>query len=291
MLLELFTIIAPVAICALIGYIWSLRGFTFDVDQITRLVTYIGTPCLVFTTLTNVEIDPDTFTEMAVATATTIVLFTIVGAIILKMFGMNQQNYLPPMVWANMGNMGLPLCLFAFGAEGLALAITYFAVDVAMLFSFGVAFSAGAFSLKRFLQLPFIYAVIAALVFALGGFEVPRWIANTSELLGGLTIPLMLIMLGVSLAGLKVANMKRATALSALRLIMGFGVGWIVAYAFGFEGAARGVLIMQAAMPVAVYNYLFAMRYNRAPDEVAGMIVISTAMSFLTLPLLLWYVL
>jgi len=288
---ELFTIMAPVAICALIGYFWSLRGFTFDVEQVTRLVTYMGTPCLGFATLTNVGIDTETFSEMAMATAATIILFAVIGAIILKIAGMKQQDYLPPMVWANMGNMGLPLCLFAFGAEGLALAITYFAVDVAMLFSFGVAFSAGAFSLKRFLQLPFIYAVVAALVFALGGFDVPRWIASTTELLGGLTIPLMLIMLGVSLAGLKVSSMKRAASLSALRLIMGFCVGWVVAYAFGFEGAARGVLIMQSAMPVAVYNYLFAMRYNRAPDEVAGMIVISTAMSFLTLPLLLWYVL
>jgi len=291
LILELFTIIAPVTICALIGFVWTRMGYSFDVNQITVLVTYVGTPCLVFTTFIDVQIDPETFTEMALATVATIVLFTVIGAVILKTFGIGLQNFLPPMVWANMGNMGIPLCLFAFGQEGLALAITYFAVDAVMLFTFGVAFSAGAFSVKRFLKLPFIYAVIAALVFSMGNIEVPRWIANTSELLAGLTIPLMLIMLGVTLGSLKITGMKRTIALSSLRLIMGFGVGWIVAYGFGFEGAARGVLIMQAAMPVAVYNYLFAVRYNRAPDEVAGMIVISTLMSFLTLPMLLWYVL
>jgi len=288
---ELFTIIAPVTICALIGFTWTRLGYSFDVNQVTVLVTYVGTPCLVFSTLIDVKIDPETFTEMALATAVTVVLFAIIGAVILKLFKIGLQDFLPPMVWANMGNMGLPLCLFAFGQEGLALAITYFAVDVVMLFTFGVAFSAGAFSVKRFLKLPFIYAVAAALVFSMGDIEVPRWIANSSELLAGLTIPLMLIMLGVTLGSLKISGMKRTIALSALRLIMGFCVGWGVAEVFGFEGATRGVLILEAAMPVAVYNYLFAVRYNRAPDEVAGIIVVSTLMSFLTLPILLWYVL
>lgn len=291
MIIELLTIIAPVVICAIIGYVWCRKGLSFDVEQVTTLVTYIGTPCLVFATLTTVEIEQSAFTQMALGTAVTIIGFGVFGAIILRIFRLHLPTYLPPVVWANMGNMGLPLCLFAFGQEGLALAITYFAVDVVMLFTIGVAVSAGAFSLKRLLKLPFIYAVAAALVFMLSDMEVPRWIANTTNLLGGFTIPLMLIMLGVSLASLKIASLKRATAISVLRLVLGFAVGWAVTYIFGMEGTARGVMILQAAMPVAVYNYLFAMKYDREPGEVAGMIVISTVLSFLSLPALLLFVL
>jgi len=291
LIIELLTIIAPVVICAIIGFVWCKKGLSFDVDQVTTLVTYIGTPCLVFATLTTVEIEQAAFTEMALGTAVSVTAFGVLGAIILRIFRMHLPTYLPPVVWANMGNMGLPLCLFAFGPEGLALAITYFAVDVVMLFTIGVAVSAGAFSLSRLLKLPFMYAVAAALFFMWSGTEVPRWLANTAELLGGFTIPLMLIMLGVSLASLKVSSLKRATAISVLRLVLGFVVGWATAHAFGMEGAARGVMILQASMPVAVYNYLFAMRYNRAPEEVAGMIVISTLLSFATLPALLIFVL
>jgi len=290
-IIELLTILAPVIICAFIGYAWCRKGLSFDVDQVTNLVTYIGTPCLVFATLTSVEIEQAAFTQMALGTVFTIVSFGVFGAVILRLFHLHLPTYLPPVVWANMGNMGLPLCLFAFGEEGLALAITYFAVDVVMLFTIGVAVSAGAFSLTRLLKLPFIYAVGAALVFMVTGAEVPRWIANTTDLLAGFTIPLMLIMLGVSLASLKISSLKRATAISTLRLVLGFLVGWGVAALLGMEGAARGVLILEAAMPVAVYNYLFAMRYDRAPGEVAGMIVISTVLSFLTLPALLLFVL
>jgi len=290
-IIELLTIIAPVVICAIIGYVWCRKGLSFDVEQVTTLVTYIGTPCLVFATLTTVEIEQSAFTQMALGTAVSIIGFGVFGAIILRIFRLHLPTYLPPVVWANMGNMGLPLCLFAFGQEGLALAITYFAVDVVMLFTIGVAVSAGTFSLSRLLKLPFIYAVAAALVFMLTDMEVPRWIANTTNLLGGFTIPLMLIMLGVSLASLKIASLKRATAISVLRLVLGFAVGWAVTYIFDMEGAARGVMILEAAMPVAIYNYLFAMQYDREPGEVAGMIVISTVLSFLSLPALLLFVL
>ena len=79
--------------------------------------------------------------------------------------------------------------------------------------------------------------------------------------------------------------------ISLLRLGMGFAVGVAVATALGLEGTARGITIMQSAMPVAVFSYLFAVRYNRSPEEVASTVVISTVLSFLSLPLLLWYVL
>lgn len=291
MIIELLTIIAPVVVCAIIGYVWRKKGLPFDVDQVTTLVMYVGTPCLIFATLTSVDIEQEAFTEMALGTAVSIVGFGVLGAIILRIFNLHLPTYLPPVVWANMGNMGLPLCLFAFGQEGLALAITYFTVDVVMLFTIGIAVSAGTFSLLRLLKLPFIYAVAAALFFMRSDMEVPRWLANTTELLGGLTIPLMLIMLGVSLASLKVSGLRRATAISVLRLVLGFAVGCATAYAFGMEGAARGVMILEATMPVAVYNYLFAMQYDRAPEEIAGMIVISTLISFATLPALLIFVL
>ena len=101
----------------------------------------------------------------------------------------------------------------------------------------------------------------------------------------------MLMALGVSLATLKVRSIPRSVLLSVARLVMGFCIGFAMAEAFGLTGAARGVLILQSSMPVAVMNFLFASRYDRAPEEVAGMIVVSTVISFATLPLLLAVVL
>jgi predicted permease len=187
--------------------------------------------------------------------------------------------------------MGLPLCLFAFGEPGLALAIVFFAVSSMLQFTVGVGIAAGSADPRRLLRLPLIYAVAAALAVMATGAPVPAWLANTAELIGGLTIPLMLFALGVSLARLQIGSLRRSLALSLVRILggvaLGFGIGW----ALGLSDAARGVLAIQSAMPVAVFNYLFAQLYRREPAEVAGMIVLSTLISFATLPALLLLVL
>ncbi|WP_416900384.1 MAG: AEC family transporter [Minwuia sp.] len=119
------------------------------------------------------------------------------------------------------------------------------------------------------------------------GIELPGWIGNTLNVLGGIAIPLMLIALGVSLASLEARSLREGAIVAALRLFGGVGVGLAVAELLGLEGAARGVVIIQSAMPVAVFNYLFAATYEQRPGAVAGSVLISTAVSFLSLPLLL----
>jgi predicted permease len=120
---------------------------------------------------------------------------------------------------------------------------------------------------------------------------VPEWVNNATRLLGGITIPLLLITLGFSLARLKVANLGTSLFLALVRLAIGLAVGHAVVEILGLEGIARGVVILQAAMPNAVFNYLFAKQYDAEPEGVAGMVVVSTLLTFATLPLLLWYLL
>jgi malate permease and related proteins len=197
------------------------------------------------------------------------------------------HSYLPALMFPNAGNMGLPLCLYAFGQEGLTLAIVYFAVFSVAQFTIGASIAAGSASPGRILKLPLPYAVLLSLPFMATGTHLPDAVTNVLEVFAGITIPLMLLALGVSLAQLKVASLGRALVLALIRLGGGLAVGVLLAWALGFHGAERGVVIIQSAMPVAVFNYLFAQLYRRAPDEVAGAIVTSTAISFVTLPLLL----
>ena len=290
MLYQLFSVIAPVFVCAVIGYIWRKQGRAYDTAFVTTLVTNIGTPCLVFSTLIDSKMQTDAFLEMGAATAATTVAFYAIYYLFLKATKLSMKAFLSALVYGNTGNMGLPLCLLAFGDHGLALAIAYFTVNVLFLFTIGVAVPAGATSPGALLRLPILYATLGALVFMSTGWHVPDFVTNTARILGGLTVPLMLITLGVSLAGLGVKRLPRAAVLSAMRIGVGFLVGWGGAEVFGFEGVARGVLIVECAMPVAVFNFLFAERYNNQPEEVAGMVVISTLMSFATLPFLLAFV-
>lgn len=291
MLVQIFSIIAPVFVCAGIGYGWTRSGRTFDTDMVTTLMVYVATPCLVFSAMVNAGLTPAAFFATAGYAVLSLTVFAILGFVVLRAFSLPMAGFLPPLMFANTGNMGLPLCMLAFGDEGLGLAIAYFTVSAVGQFTVGPALAAGSISIKDSVRNPILYAVILAMFFMVDASKPPAWVNNTVDLIGGMTIPMMLITLGVSLGRLRVVSIKRGIWLSALRLAMGFGVGVGIAEVFGLEGALRGVVILECAMPVAVFNYLFAQRFDARPEEVAGMIMISTIMSMLTLPALLWYVL
>ena len=213
-----------------------------------------------------------------------------IAALVLRLMKLDVAAYIPGSIFPNNGNMGLPLSLFAFGEEGLALGISVFVISSLSNFTLGVALVSGRMTPKEIAKTPAIYVVMAALIFLVAGIEPPRWLANTTEIIGGMSIPLMLLALGVSLSRLKVRNLGNSLALAVLRLAAGFTIGLCLAWLFDLEGALRGVLILQCAMPAAVFNYIIAVRFERAPEEIAGLVVVSTVLSFLTLPLLLYVV-
>lgn len=155
----------------------------------------------------------------------------------------------------------------------------------------GVSFVSGSFSPKSLLKMPIIPATLLASVFLFTDLNVPTWLFNTTKLIGDLTVPLMLFTLGVSLASLQIAGLKTAVGLASLRLSMGFAVGLGIVWLLGLEGPAAGVVILQCAMPAAVFCYLFAQLYDQRPEEVAGLVIVSTFMGFAVLPGLLCYVL
>ncbi len=291
MMAQMFAIIAPVFATAGIGYVWGRLGRPYDVELVTSLVFLFGAPCLVFSTLLRFDVSLAALATVALAAALALACCLATSALALRAFRLPFHSYLPAVALPNAGNMGLPICLFAFGEAGLALAIGFFAVTSVTQFTLGVRIAAGELSARRLLGTPLIYALALALAFMLSDTEPPVWIANTTRLIGGMTIPLMLITLGVSLARLEIDSFRRSLALSLLRLGMGLVVGLAIAEALALDGVLRGVVVLQSAMPVAVINYLFAQRFRREPEEVAGMVLLSTTVSFATLPLLLLLVL
>lgn len=284
----LLDVVTPVAVCAAIGFGWARMKQPFDSQMVTRLVSNVGVPTLVFSTLVNVEVGGGLFMEMAAAAFLTSVFFFAAGYAVLKLTGMSVRTYLNPIAFANTGNMGLPLCLLAFGEQGLALGIAYFVVNVILLLTVGIAVASNEYRLKDVLKRPFLYAVIAAAFFMTSEVEVPHAIQSTTTLLGNFSIPLMLITLGYSLATLQIVNIKRACLISFCRLGIGIPVGFASAALFGFTGAAYGTLVLMCSMPVAVITFLLAENYGADGRAVAGSVIISTLASFAIMPVLLW---
>jgi predicted permease len=287
---EILAIMVPVVLIAGLGVVWTQRGKDFDTTLITNLVYYFGAPALVFSTLSVIEFDA-ALGNFALAAIASFVGFAVLGAPILLALKMPVRTYLSTLMFPNMGNMGLPICLFAFGDAGLVLAVIYFSVAAVAHYTIGVWLLSGERTPTRLFKTPLVYAAGAALIFQGLGATPPGWLANTASLLGGITIPLLLLTLGVSLATTKVSHLIRGSGIAVLRLSIGFAVGLAISAAFGFTGVERGVVILECTMPVAVFSYLLASRFDRAPEDVAGAIAVSTGLSVITLPLILALVL
>ena len=288
---QLFAIIAPIIICAGVGYAWARKGIDYPVEFVTRLVMNIGAPCLILSSFSRSGIEIGKMAEISAATLAVLVLMAAVGGLLIRVMRLKLSTFLPSLLFPNIGNMGLPVCLFAFGKTGLALGLTVFLVIFTLQMSLGILLAAGRENLLGLVRQPVLWATAVAVGLVATGSSLPAWLDNTAGILGGATIPLMLVTLGVSLARLKVAEWKHSLLFGLVRVLGGFGLAVLVAAVMGLEGVDRGVLILQSSMPVAVFNYLLALRYQREPGEVAGMVVLSTLLAFALLPLVVSFVL
>lgn len=286
LVLALIPVLTPIAIAILAGVAWAHWGNPVDPGSMTQIILNVGTPCLVFSTLSTLSVPALELGVMALASVLLILTFLGSGWVLLRVTGLPTGVYLPPVVFGNLGNLGLPISLFAFGDAGLELALIMFATQSVLFFTIHFWLMSGQASALKMLKTPHIYAIAVALAFTLTDTNPPDWLTNTTDLLGGLTIPLMLVLLGVSLMRMKVVAFARPLLVVVLRLILGFAVAFGLCELLGLEGIARGVVTIACCMPGAVFNYLAAVKFDRSPGEVASYIVLSTVVVLLLLPVL-----
>lgn len=291
MFATLLPITGPVMVCILLGFVWKKLDWAYDSRMVTQLVMRVGAPCLVVSSLSRTPVSQDLLEQMLLVTLAMVVATAALAVVAVLLARQPLRTYLGPLLFPNAGNMGLPICLFAFGDAGLTLALAIFMVLSVLHFTLGIALVSGRSVFREMISNPIIYSIVLAVIMIYARIELPLWIGNAVDLLSEFTIPLMLLTLGVSLADMKLQTVGSSLYFSLARLLIGVGVGWGVAYLFNLQGVAKGVLILQSAMPVAVFNYLFAMQYNRDPQVVAGMVIISTLLSFALIPVLLVFLL
>lgn len=291
MLAELAGVLLPVFAIGALGYGWRKSGVPFEREFVTRLVMNIAGPCLIIDSLSGLSLPLDVVARMGLGGVAMFLATVIVCAGIITAARLPVRTFLPALAIGNTGNLGLSVCFFAFGQEGLGLAVAVFVANSIGQFTLTPMLQSGRSPWRTLVTTPVIYGAAIGSTLLVTGYELPAWIAGTVRLLGGLMIPLMLLALGNTLGGLKVARLSFASLWGLVRLAVGLLTAIAVAQMLGLEGLARGVLILQGAMPAAMFSYLFAARYDRAPDDVAGIVLMSTVFSFVTLPLVVAYAL
>ncbi len=291
MIQQLAGILLPVFIVTGVGYFWSRLGMPLERNSVTSLVLNVATPCLVLDSVSKLALPVSEFYTMLASAAALFVGAATLGLVLLRAFDLPALSFLPSLTFGNAGNMGLPLCLFAFGNPGLGLGAAVLLVAVVTQFTLAPVLQDRRPALRALFTTPVVYGSAIGVFLLVTGHRLPPWLDTTVGLLADIAIPLSLLTLGFSLAELRVERARISIALGAARLAIGFGVALTVAEIFGLEGVARGVLIIQGGMPTALVCYLFSARYDRDPEDVAGIVLVSTLLSAVTLPLLVSFAL
>jgi malate permease and related proteins len=258
------------------------------------MVMNIGTPCLFISVMSKVHVSVDAMGKMAFAFALALTFMALISFVIIRLMRLDMRAYLPVLIFPNNGNMGLPICLFAIGQEGLALALAPFMVMVLAQFTLGLFIVAPKESNNwqrcwTIIQHPIIISMLISILLLTQHWTLPLWIRNTVDVMGGFAIPLMMIMLGVSLARFRLTLWPKTLFFSLLRVIGGAAIGVLVCQWLNIVGNEAVVIILQMAMPMAVMNYVLALEYDRKADEVAAMVLMSTLVGFAFLPFLIFW--
>ena len=288
--LTVLNITAPVFILAFVGFVWVRLGYEYRVEFVTRLAMTLSVPCLIFVALMQTEADPGAIAALSLATLAAYGLVGVGCLILVKLGRLSIPMFLAPLIFGNTGNLGLPLALFAFGDVGLDYAVVIFAVMAVLSFTVGIWLVSGGGSPKNVVKEPTVAATILGAVFFWQGWETPQFLTNALDLIGQMAIPVMLITLGVAVARLETKAMVQAVILSVCKAGICVASGWYVGIWFGLDPVAAAVLILQVATPVAVTSYMLAEKYGTDAQPVAGLVVASTLLSVITLPLILAFV-
>jgi len=289
--LKLIDVLFPVFFVIGIGYYLGKKNPNINTDFITTFAGNVGTPAMIFYTITTTGVTLSVFTEYFIYALIIIGGFSLVGILFLLILKKDFISELPPLILPNTGNMGIPICLFAYGTAGLGVASAIASVVILLHFTLGVLLAKKSFSLEILIKNMPIYGIIISVIFLYFEWDVPGYLENTTFLLTYATIFLVLMSLGIALSRLKVVSWTHASILGAVRVIIGPIIGFGLIKFFNLNGFAAGVLLIQSCMPSAVLTYLVGSMYSekKVVDSVASVIVTSTIMSFITIPIVVYY--
>ena len=288
--IKLFEVLFPVFFIVGIGYFLGKKNPNLDTSFITDYSANFGTPALVIFALTSSGVTFSIFAEYFIYALIAIICFGVTGIIFLLFQKKDYVRELPPFILPNTGNMGIPICLFAYGTLGMGVAAAISSIVVLLHFTLNIFLAKKKFDLSIIIKSPSFYAIIITILLLYTEVKTPTFVLNTVMLLAYAMIVMILMSLGVALTQLKVFSFKNALISSVGRVIIGPIIGFALIKIFNLSGFAAGVLLIQSSMPSAILTYLIASMYSpkEIVDNISSMIVVSTLMSLITVPIIVF---
>ncbi|MGP5310863.1 AEC family transporter [Vreelandella alkaliphila] len=276
----------PVFLIAGCGAVYG-RYRNPDIRSLNTLNMELFVPLLVFAVLADRQAPLADYAWLATAAVAVVLGSGLVLWPVAKWLSLDTKVFLPPMMFNNSGNMGVPLLVLAFGPEALPAAVVVFIVEMLLHFSVGLYMLDPRTSLWRLLRMPIVAASLAGLVINVGNVPLPSWLLEAMHMLGGICIPLMLFALGVRLLEIDFNDWRTGLLGALLCPLSGLVIALPLMWLLPLSPLQTAVLLVFAALPPAVLNYLVAEQYKLAPQKVASLVLIGNLGSLIVMPLTL----
>jgi len=287
---RLVAILFPIFGIIAAGYFYA-RHHKPEMAVANRLNMDVFVPALVFAAMAGKSFDLAAYAPLALGGFIVLASCGLLAWPLAKLLGSQPKTLVPPMMFNNSGNIGLPLAVLAWGEEALPAAVILFMVENTLHFSFGARLLDPHARLLTLWRVPVVAAAIAGLAVAI--LKIPIWqpFVIAIKMLGDVSVPLLLFSLGVRMTDVSFKEWKLATGSAVLRPVAGMLIAAGVIQLLGLHGRDAAMLLVFGALPPAVLNFLFAERYKQEPERVASIVLIGNLAALVFLPLALALVL
>ena len=294
----LTNIVLPVFIIIGAGFV-AARRLTIDAQTLSRVSLYVLGPALVFSKLVETTVTGTDLVQIVVFTVVGTLLVLALSWVVARLLRLNRSTesaFVLSCSFVNSGNYGLPLVLFAFGQAGLERALIYFVTGAFMMNTVAVFVASrgqakATTSLLNIFRVPMIYAIVIAFAVRAANLEIPGFISQPLEMTGNAAIPVMLLLVGIQLAGVSFGKQARLICVATLvRLVGGAVVGVALATVMGLAGVTRQACIIEHSTPTGVMTGILALEFGTEPELVTGVIFASTLASIVTMTLLVAWI-
>ena len=288
--LRILEVIFPLLAIGGVGYLYGRRHKPV-MDITNRLNLEIFVPALIFSALSDRTFDLGTYVPLTLAATAVVLLSGVVAWPLARAAGFQAKTFVPPMMFCNSGNMGLPLTVLAFGEAALPAALVVFLVENVLHFTVGIWLLDHRAKLVAVFRQPIVIAAALGLAFSFTGTRLHPTLALPIEMLGQISIPLMLFALGVRLSTADLGEWRIGALAAVAAPVIGIALALVCIQLFGLQGMYAGVLVLFGALPPAVLNFMLAEKYRQEPSKVASIVIVGNLFAVIAIPLALAYVL
>lgn len=283
-------ILFPIVAIVVVGYLYGLRHNP-EMNVANRINMDIFVPALILGAMASRNFEPERYAGLAGGAAVLLLACGLLAWPVARWLRVDWRTFVPPMMFNNSANIGIPLAVLTWGESALPAAIILYTVSNVLHFSIGVQILDSSARLTTLWRNPTLLSALIGITIGLLNIRVWEPLVTALQLLGNVAIPLLLFALGVRMRHVRFNDLGAPLLGALVRPLIGMALAWVLALALGLNARDSAMLLVFGALPPAVMNFLFAERYNQAPERVAAIVLIGNLAAVIMVPIALMLVL